>query len=318
MDLHHLRYFLAIVEQGSVKAAAASVGVTEPSVSQGIRALEHELRTPLFRRVRRGMMPTSAGHALVGSARAILRDVASAGGSVPDTEGHLRGQLNIRSLPYVSSGMLPTLVALFRRRHPRVSITIGNLTEAAALAGPFRDAECEIVVTHLPFDRSMNLAESDHSLDVLELGYQEYWLAYPPDAEVPESDPMTWAEVDTPMVVVPRGQGPSHAISILRMLPPAQQTRRPVATVESREARLAFTLAGLGATWIERSMAETARASGAQVRALTPRLRVPYGLVFDRHTLSSAAAAFVGLARDHVARSTDSTTARKAAAAGES
>ncbi|MFF2508144.1 LysR family transcriptional regulator [Streptomyces sp. NPDC058067] len=320
MDLPHLRYFLAVVDRGSIKAAAASAGVTEPSVSQGIRALEHELRTLLFRRIGRGMVPTSAGHALVGPARRLLRDIASAGGSVTDTDGHLRGQLTIHSLPSVSSGTLPTLVAAFRRLHPRVSVTIGSLGEATGLAELLRDGGCDIAVTHLPFDRSLNLDESDRALDDLELGFQEYWVAYPPGAEAPESDPMAWDEVDTPLVVVPKARrhGPSHAISILRMLSPAQQTRRPAATVENREARLAFTLAGVGATWIERSMAETARTKGAQVRALTPRLSVPYGLVFDRHTLSAAAAAFVGLARDHVARSDDSTTARKAAAAGES
>ncbi|RVU28059.1 LysR family transcriptional regulator [Streptomyces antnestii] len=104
MDLPHLRYFLAVVDRGSIKAAAASAGVTEPSVSQGIRALEHELRTLLFRRIGRGMVPTSAGHALVGPARRLLRDIASAGGSVTDTDSRLRGQLTIQGRPRFSLG----------------------------------------------------------------------------------------------------------------------------------------------------------------------------------------------------------------------
>lgn len=315
MDLHHLRYFLAVIDHGSIKAAAGAVGVAQPSISQALRALEHELHTPLFRRIGRGMVPTSAGHALVGPARKILRDIATAGGAAPDAEGNLRGHLDIRSLASVSSGTLPALVAEFRQRHPRVSIAIGDLADESTAAAPLRNAMCEVVVTHLPFDQSMALAEGDRVLDVLELGTQEYWIAYPPGAAAPESDPMAWDEVDTPMVAVP--QGGSHADEILRMLSPAQQTRRAAAILENREARLAFALAGVGATWIERSMAAIARDRGAQVRAVTPRLSVPYGLVFDRDALSPAAAAFVELARAHVGTAA-SARARKAAAAGDS
>lgn len=322
MDLHHLRYFLAVIDHGSIKAAASAGGVAQPSISQALRALEHELRTPLFRRIGRGMVPTSAGHALVGPARKILRDIATAGGSVPDAEGNLRGQLDIRSLPSVSGRPLPALVAAFRQRHPRVSITIGNLADETAVTALLRNAVCEIALTHLPFDQSMDLAEGDRPLDVLELGIQEYWIAYPPGVAAPESNPMSWDDVDTPMVVVP--QGTSHADEITRMLSPAQQTSRAAAILENREARLAFALAGVGATWIERSLAGMARDRGAQVRALTPPLSVPYGLVFDRDALSPAAAAFVELARAHVGNSADSgssadsATARNAAAAGDS
>jgi LysR substrate binding domain len=175
---------------------------------------------------------------------------------------------------------------------------------------------CEIVLTHLPFDQSLYRDDGDRVLDALEIGAQEYWIAYPPGAAAPASDPLPWDEIDTPMVAVPVGG--SHATEILRMLPPAQRVRPPAAILQNREARLAFMLAGVGATWIERSMAGIARERGAQVRALTPALTAPYGLVFERDGLSPAAAAFVDLARTHVDNSAVSATSRNAAPAGDS
>jgi DNA-binding transcriptional LysR family regulator len=316
MDLHQVRYFLAVIDHGSINVAADAAGVAQPTISQALRALERELRTPLFYRIGRGMVPTSAGFALVGPARRLLRDIATAGGSVPDDEGHLRGQLDISSMPALSVGILPTLAADYRRRHPKVSVTIGILHDDMAAATLLRNAVCEIVVTILPFDQSMHLGEEDHALDVLELGTQEYWIAYPPDAPAPASDPLPWDEVDTPMVAVPTGG--SHPREIFRMLSPPQQVRRPAAILQNREARLAFVLAGVGATWIEHSMADIARERGAQVRALTPALKAPYGLVFERDNLSAAAAAFVDLARTHVSSSVDSASARNAAPVGDS
>jgi DNA-binding transcriptional LysR family regulator len=298
VDLHHVRYFLAVIDHGSINVAADAVGVSQPAISQAIRALERELRTPLFFRIGRGMVPTSAGYALVGPARRLLRDIATAAGSVPDDEGNLRGQLDIRSLPALSVGMLPTLVADYRRRHPKVTVTIDALHDETAAATLLRNAVCEIVLTHLPFDQSLYRDDGDRVLDALEIGAQEYWIAYPPGAPAPAADPLPWNEIDTPMVAVPVGG--SHATEILRMLPAAQRVRRPAAILQNREARLAFVLAGVAATWIERSMAGIARERGAQVRALTPALKAPYGLVFERDSLSPAAAAFVDLARTHL------------------
>jgi DNA-binding transcriptional LysR family regulator len=316
VDLHHVRYFLAVIDHGSINVAADAVGVSQPTISQALRALERELRTPLFFRIGRGMAPTSAGYALVGPARRLMRDIATAGGSVLDDEGHLRGKLDIRSLPALSVGMLPTLVAEYRRRHPKVAVTIDSLRDETAAATHLRNAVCEIVLTHLPFDRSQPRDDGDRALDALEIGAQEYWIAYPPGATAPASDPLPWDEIDTPMVAVPVGG--SHATEILRMLPPAQRVRPPAAILQNREARLAFMLAGVGATWIERSMAGLARERGAQVRALIPALKAPYGLVFERDGLSPAAAAFVELARTHVGISADSATSRNAAPAGDS
>ncbi|WP_169570608.1 LysR family transcriptional regulator [Nocardioides insulae] len=327
MDPQHVRYFLAVVDQGSINSAAGAVGVAQPTISQALRTLERELRTPLFHRIGRGMVPTSAGHALVGPARKILRDMATAGGSIPDSEGHLRGRLDVRVQPALARGPLPKLVAAFHARHPRVEITLASLEDERRTAALIRDAVCEVVACHLPH---VDPDSGRHTpLEEVYLGTQEYWLAFPPGHEAPAENPMRWSQMASPMVAVP--QGGQHVRQIYRNMPTEQQHRPAAVMLANRDARLAFTLAGVAPTWIERSEAEMARQHGAEVRALTPPLPTRCGLVFEPETLSPAAAAFVAMARDHVghedgadpaaadpAIGSPTSSARNASPAGES
>ena len=316
MDPHHVRYFLAVVDQGSINAAAGAVGVAQPTISQALRALERELHTPLFHRIGRGMVPTSAGHALVGPARKIMRDMATAAGTVPDSEGHLRGRLDIRCHPSLGTGLLPRLLAAFHEQHPRVDVSIETLDDEGRVTELLDDAVCELVVMHLPYDAESRASASEPPLTVLELGTQEYWVAFPPGVEAPPHDPIDRDEVTDPMVIVPGGG--RHAAEIWRASP-EQQRRRPALVLQNREARLAFTLAGVGPTWIEKSQADLARQLGAEVRALRPALEATYGLIFDARTLSPAASAFVVMASGYLARPKwSSTIPRKASPAGES
>ncbi|MFC5744378.1 LysR family transcriptional regulator [Actinomadura rugatobispora] len=288
MDLQQLEYFLAVVDHRGVNAAAASLGVAQPTISQALRKLERELGAELFHRIGRGLVPTSAGHALVGPARRVLRDVVTAEGALADTGGRPRGRLDIIAIPAFSAGPLPRLVGAFRREYPMVSVRIGDLSDETAVASLLRDGHCEIVVCHLPYPEGATLR-------VLELGVQEWWLAFPPGSAVPPDDPLPLAALpDVPLVIVPRGG--SQAGEIEQAIAAAGRAARVAAVVRGREARLPFVLAGVGGTFLERSQAEAARARGAVVRAVEPRISRAYGLVYDEAALSPAGRAFVSLA----------------------
>jgi DNA-binding transcriptional LysR family regulator len=315
MDLQHVRYFVAVFDHGSVNAAASAVGVAQPTISQALRSLEREFKGPLFDRIGRGMVPTSAGYAFAGPARRMLRDIVTASGAVPDAEGNLRGRVDIRAHPAVSTGLLPTIVAEYHRRHPKVRVTIATMYDETSATALLRNADCEIVVAHLP------LARGDERLRTLELGVQEYALALPPDPGSPPLAALPWEDLDEPMVVVP--QPAVHADRIFTALSPRQQVRRPAVVLESREARLAFARAGVAPVWLERSMTDLALDQGVRVRTMEPPLPGPFGLVFDAESLSPAAAAFVRVAAEMAAQVADTpdtadATSRNAEAAGDS
>lgn len=297
MDPQHARYFLAVVDHGSINAAASAVGVAQPTMSQALRSLERELRTPLFHRIGRGMVATSAGHALAGPARRMLRDIATAGGSVPDADGNLRGRVDILAHPSVSTGLLPHVVARFHARHPRVQVAIGALYDESRVASQVRDAVCEIAVAHLPLGgETPDEASAEPVLETVELGTQRYAVALPPAAGSPAEGTVRWTDIEGPMVVAP--QDSAHAVRMFRAMSPRQQARPPAVMLQNREARLAFALAGVGPTWIEQSLARVALERGGRVRVVEPPLAAPYGVVFDPESLSPSAAAFVAVCRD--------------------
>ncbi|GAB3387185.1 LysR family transcriptional regulator [Amycolatopsis echigonensis] len=291
MDPQHVRYFLAVVDHGSVNAAAGAVGVAQPTISQGLRSLERELKTPLFYRIGRGMVPTSAGHALVGPARTILRDMATAAGSVPDAEGRLNGRVDIRAHPAVASGALPLIVAEFHRRHPQVRVTLATMYDESRVDELLHNAVCEVVVAHLPV-----ACRAAESLTTLALGTQEYDLVLPPGEDSPQVGSLAWEDLDAAMIVVP--QGTAHAQRMYEAMSPGQRARRPAVVVQNREARLAFALAGAGPTWVERSLRDTALQHGARVREMVPALPARYGLVYHDESLSPPARAFLNVAAE--------------------
>lgn len=298
MDPQHIRYFLAVFDHGSINAASDAVSVAQPTISQAIRSLERDLRTALFYRMGRGMVPTSAGYVLVGPARRILRDLATAAGSAPGADGQLRGRVDLRAHPGVIGGILPRLVAEYHRRHPHVQVTVSAMYDDTDGVGLLNDALCELVVTYLPLpaENAIRVDRAAGGLATLELGTQIYDLALPPDRDAPRTGELSWDELDEAMVVAPRGA--MHIQRMFEAMSPRQQERRPAVVLQNREARLAFTLAGVAPTWIERSMRQWALERGAGLRTMEPELYTAFGLVYQDETLSPGARAFVDLAHE--------------------
>lgn len=82
MELRSMRYFLAVVEEGSVTAAARRLHLTQPSLSRSIQALERQLKVTLFDRHVNRLCPTSAGRQLVPIFRDVVHQAELAAGAV--------------------------------------------------------------------------------------------------------------------------------------------------------------------------------------------------------------------------------------------
>src|SRR5258708_12830951 len=100
MELRHLRYFVAVAEEGHITRAAERLGIQQPPLSQQIRALEAELEVQLFRRKPRGVELTQAGEALFAEAQAILNQVDRA---VTAARRTARGEARRIGLGFTSS-----------------------------------------------------------------------------------------------------------------------------------------------------------------------------------------------------------------------
>src|SRR2546430_12453496 len=111
MELHQLRYFVAVAEQRHFTKAARGLRVAQPSVSRAIRVLEEELGTPLFHRMKGNVALTSAGEIFLPWARRALVDVDGATGGVRELADLRRGRPAGRAAPSLSTPPIPSAPA---------------------------------------------------------------------------------------------------------------------------------------------------------------------------------------------------------------
>ncbi len=124
MNLHHLRTFVAIVDNGGVARAAARLNLTQSAASRQIMALEADLSVPLFDRIGRSLRLTSTGEDLLHRSRLLL---ASAEAMVERARALKTGEtglLRLGATPQVIECLLADFLIRFRQQHPGVDVHI--------------------------------------------------------------------------------------------------------------------------------------------------------------------------------------------------
>jgi DNA-binding transcriptional LysR family regulator len=135
MELRHLRYFLAVAEEGNFTRAAARVGIGQPPLSQQIQALEKELGTALFVRTPQGARLTDAGEAFLVEVRRVLVDVDRAADTARRAA---RGESGRLRLGFTASAafnpVVPGLIRDYRRAWPAVELALEETNTAGLLS----------------------------------------------------------------------------------------------------------------------------------------------------------------------------------------
>lgn len=124
MKIEQLMGMVAIVEQGSLRAAARHLGLDQPALTKSIRALERELGVVLFERDPRGMVLTPSGRLLYQRASLVVNEVRRARDELLQAGGGGEGTLTagLSIMPHV--GLLPHVLPEFRRRYPKVKLKL--------------------------------------------------------------------------------------------------------------------------------------------------------------------------------------------------
>jgi len=132
MDLRHLRYFLAVAEEGHFGRAAERLHIVQPALSMQIRALEEELGTPLFERSTRKVALTDAGRLLVTEARHTLEQAERAKAVV---QRAARGETGVVRIGFVgnavATGRLSDDLTAFHATWPGVVLDLHEMAPAA-------------------------------------------------------------------------------------------------------------------------------------------------------------------------------------------
>jgi DNA-binding transcriptional LysR family regulator len=177
MELRHLRYFVAVAEELHFRRAATRLHISQPPLSQQIRALERELGVALLERNRRRVALTAAGAGFLEDARAILASVERA---ADRARAIARGSQGTLSIGFVGSAMfsptLPNILREFRGAHPDVELVLRELPTTAQLAALVA-GELDVGVIRGPVE----LAELDGQLELMTIQRERLVAAVPAD-----------------------------------------------------------------------------------------------------------------------------------------
>jgi DNA-binding transcriptional LysR family regulator len=125
MEIRHLRYFVAVAEEGHITRAAQRLGIQQPPLSQQIKAIERELDVQLFHRKPRGVELTDAGAAFLSEARAMLGHLDRA---FETTRRAARGEQGRICIGVTSTApfhpLVPRAIRAFQEACPMVSVTL--------------------------------------------------------------------------------------------------------------------------------------------------------------------------------------------------
>jgi DNA-binding transcriptional LysR family regulator len=136
MELRHVRYFLAVAEELHFGRAALKLGISQPPLSQQIRALERELGVALFQRTKRRVRLTDPGRVFQEAARVALETVERAVAAAQQAGRGEVGRLVIGYVPWTDFTEFPRIIRMFGERHPDVQLeldTLGVPEQVAAL-----------------------------------------------------------------------------------------------------------------------------------------------------------------------------------------
>ncbi|KVC63651.1 LysR family transcriptional regulator [Burkholderia ubonensis] len=294
-DLRQWRYFVTVAEERHFGRAAARLSMTQPPLSQAIRALEDLLGVALFVRTKRSVALTAVGAALLPDVRKLL---AAADALPPRAQSLARGETGSLALAFVSTadyGLLPSLLRAFGARYPQVRLQLEEATsdvQIEELAAGRIDAG--LIIPPVP---PRHAAE----LSYLPVVREPLVLAMPAaaaPAETPEDAPVRLADVAAlPLVIFPRRLAPGFYDIITGCYGAAGATPRIGQEAIQMQTIVSLVSAGMGVALVPQSL-RNLRRTGVVYRPLAGGAPVvETGLVWRTGDVSPVLAGFIDIVR---------------------
>ncbi|BCF97904.1 isoleucine biosynthesis transcriptional activator [Paraburkholderia sp. PGU19] len=311
-DLRQLRYFVTVAEEKHFGRAAARLSMTQPPLSQAIRALEDTLGVELFARTKRSVELTSVGADLLPEVRRLL---AGAEGLRPLAQSLARGEAGVLSLAFVSTadyGLLPPLLREFGSRHPRVRLELLEATsdvqidelvagrvDAGLVIGPLPPRYAS-QLSWLPLAREpLVIAMSAEMAARIEVDTEGGAASGAGVAEW-RDEPLSLAQAgDTPLVVFPRRLAPGFYDIIMDCYGAAGLTPHIGQEAIQMQTIVSLVSAGMGVALVPQSL-RNLRRTGVVYRPLREAVpAVVTGLVWRTAEVSPVLAGFIDIVRAH-------------------
>jgi DNA-binding transcriptional LysR family regulator len=293
MDARQLRFFLAVIDFEGFSRAAEQLYIAQPSLSQAIAGLERELGVSLFHRVGRGVIPTDAGKELIGPARQVLRDLATAQSAMDAVKGVTSGRVEIITMPSPGVEPLSKITQRFVTAHPEITMSVDGAFVPEEVLHAVRTGANEIGLLGAP------AVTQATDLNVLPIEDQQLVLVTSPGGPFAGRDSITAGDLAEHRLIA------SQRGSLMRTMVDEVMSRgvsaKVVAEVAHRSSILPLVMAGVADAVLPAGWTGIARLAGADVFAITPPSYLRVALVYRKPPLTPSAEAFLVAAKQYVA-----------------
>ncbi|WP_353233756.1 LysR substrate-binding domain-containing protein [Diaphorobacter ruginosibacter] len=268
MRLRHIEVFNAVMQTGSVSAAARLINVTQPAVSRTLQHAELQLGFALFQRARGRLTPTNEALALFPHIEKLFEQLDEVQRLAANLRhGQVNDRLNVLTVFALSREVLPRAVAGFRLKYPQVQVNVQALhTPQVVSALMLQEADVGFVISSVrqPALEYESLAEVDMHC-ILPKGI------LPPSRM--NADGLELADLaDVPLVALD-GRDPL-GVRIHQACREHGVGLSPVVTVQTYHAALSMAEFGLGAAIVDGCTASSADLNKVDVLPLLPRITV--------------------------------------------
>ncbi|MBQ7363049.1 MAG: LysR family transcriptional regulator [Clostridia bacterium] len=247
MTLSGLKYFVTAAKHGNISRAAEELSVSQPSVSQAIKALEGEFGLPLISRERTGFSLTEGGKELYLRASTLLSAAASLSAAMTEMG---RGRLSVRVgiPPMIGNMLLDRILGELRARYPELSVSFGEGGREELISGLESGSLDMAFISH-----SEPLPEGYSSLPV---GCEETVLAVSDKNPLSTRHSVTPEELaDEPLALF--GEGYFITERVMKLFAERGLTARVMHTSTQLSAQLKLISANVASGFLFRSIAKS-------------------------------------------------------------
>jgi DNA-binding transcriptional LysR family regulator len=242
-----LEFFMALAREQHFGRAAEACGVTQPTLSAGIKQLEESMGVLLVSRGSRFHALTPEGERVLDWARRIVGDTRNMRQEINALRHGLTGRLRLAAIP-TALAMVAALTTPFRQRHPNVQFTVWSRTSADVLA----------LLENLEIDAGLTYLDNEPlgRVNTVPLYRESYRLLTSADAPLGNRDSVTWAELaDVPLCLLTPDMQNRRIID--RLLKTSGADSRPMLESDSMILLFAHVRTGHWASVMPAKLAET-------------------------------------------------------------
>ncbi|PED05668.1 LysR family transcriptional regulator [Bacillus pseudomycoides] len=280
IELRQLEYFVAVSNELHFTKAAEKLNISQPSLSQQIRALEHEIGMPLFDRIGKKISLTEAGRILLSHSKKVFHEVEQAHAAIQDLNGLQQGKLTIGALLTTVNYLLPPAILNFNELYPNIELSVLGL-RTGEIREKLLQNELDIGITFLPVQ--------DKEIISIPLYQNELTLVVPTNHELTQHTTVTMGVLQKyPIIFLPKN------FFLTQLIRSHCQnfnfTPKPILEISTMESLIHMVSKGMGITVLPKPYIDFLQSNSIQaIKIKNPTATIEIGIIYRKDKYMCAA-----------------------------